>query len=194
MPIQRAKPIAADLPVIPSDKLSLGTSDLPTGTVLQVVTVDDNTRTRFSSRTANTWYDDYNDLDISITPKSSNSKLIFFVDLKYGHLTGGYSVFWQIREGTTVMPELNGGTSNSYPCFDQSRGEAFNSAVQYHLFSAIIAGGEVANTATTTRSFNFRYRLQGGGTIAINHEGYSGSQGSHSPSGQSRASIIEIAG
>lgn len=175
------------LPTLDSDKL-------PSGTVLQVVNVDDNTRREFTSRTANTWYDDYDALDISITPKSSNSKLVFFVDLKYGHENPAYSVFWQIREGTTIMTELNGDTSQSYPCFDQSRGDAYSSACQYNLFSAIISGGEVANTATTTRSFNFRYRTQGGGDIAINREGYTGSQGSHSPSAQSRVTIMEIAG
>ena len=168
---------------------------LPSGSVLQVVTVDDNTRRHFENRTALTWYDDYTALNISITPKSNNSKLLFFVDIKYGTDGTSYSTFWQIREGTTIMSELNGGTSNDHPCFDQTRSDAFNSAVHYFLETASIVGGEVSNTSTSQRSFNFRYKMQGAGTISINKEGYvSSSQGNHSPSAQSRVMIMEIAG
>ena len=174
--------------------LNVTSAGLPSGTVLQTVTVDDNIRRDLTGILADTWYTDYTALNVSITPKSNNSKLLFFVDIKYGTTNDTYSTFWQIREGTTVMSELNGGTSNSHPCFDQSRSEAFNAAGIYHLHTASITGGEVANTSTSQRSFNFRYRCQGTGTLTINKEGYVGSQGSHSPSAQSRVTIMEIAG
>ena len=168
---------------------------LPSGSVLQIVTVDDNTRRNFESRGQGTWYDDYTALNISITPKSNNSKLLFFVDIKYGTDGTSYSTFWQIREGTTIMSELNGGTSNSHPCFDQTRSEAYNDAIHYKLETASIIGGEVSNTATSQRSFNFRYKMQGGGTLAINKEGnVNSNQGNHSPTAQSRVMIMEIAG
>ena len=170
----------------------------PAGTIIQTKTVTDSTRRKFTSKAANTFHEDYTALNMSFTPKSNNSTLMVFVNLKYGvDANSAYSMFWQIREGTTVHTALNGATSGSYRCFDSARADSYNSNVQYNLFTASIIGGVLNNSSTSARSFNFRYRFQGGSRdMSINRDGSDSSDsshGSHSPTSVSTFTIVEIA-
>lgn len=177
---------------------AIAQGDLPAGSVLQVVATSDNVRRKITGHSANTWYDsNYTQLNQTITPLSTNSKLVFFVNIAYGVPgNNSYSFYWRILEGGSLVPELNGDTSGiGFHCFDQNRGEAYSSPVQYKLFNARIIGNTIPNTSTSARSFSFGYRMQGANDITINRDGSTSSdttQGSHSPTGASHFTIMEI--
>lgn len=168
------------------------------GTIVQYVTTTDGTRRKFTTPTHNTWHTSYTALNTTFTPKLAQSKLIFWVEVHYGvDNSSSGSLFWQIREGDTIMSELNGDTAQTYECFGHSRWYGANSDMQYHTETARINGGVVNNTSTNSRTFKIRFRVQNSDRdISINRDGSDSSdanQGSHSPTLRSRMTIMEIA-
>jgi len=169
------------------------------GTIVQYVTTTDGTRRKYTNANNNTWLSSYASINTTFTPKLADSKLVFWVEVHYGvdSASGSGSVMWQMREGTTVMSELNGSTGQTFPSFGQTRWYGANSDHQYHTETARINGGVINNTSTSARTFNLRFRIQNGGRdVSINRDGSDSSdsnQGNHSPTLRSRMTIMEIA-
>lgn len=118
------------------------TSQLPAGTVLQVVTANDA-----GGNTTSTTAVNLNVSAISITPKSSSSKLVIQVSFQgiitaAGAGTNSYG-YYQINEGAT---------QRSYATINMAVVSGGGTNVQVANGLCLIAS--VTNSATTARSFN----------------------------------------
>ena len=192
--------IATDAVV--SDGLSssaIGALDLPTGSILQIVSTSDNTRRKYTSVPNNSWENDYSNINTTITPLSASSKLIFFVNIHYGcdsAQTGG-SIFWRIKEGSSVHTTLNGDSNQTYPSFSQDRWGHEDADMQYTTKLASINGIQISNSTTTARTYSIEFRIQSSSRdVSVNRDGSDSSdssQGSHSPTLASNMTIIEVA-
>jgi len=168
------------------------------GTIVQYVTTSDGTRRKFTTPTNNTWHTLYSGINTTFTPKLTDSKLVFWVEVHYGvDNSSAGSLFWQIREGTTIMAELNGDTAQTFECFGHSRWYGATADQQYHTETARINGGVINNSSTSSRTFNIYFRIQDSGKdVSVNRDGSDASdsnQGNHSPTLRSRMTIMEIA-
>lgn len=178
--------------------LAAGNYTAKTGNIIQAVTTTDKTRRKYTGLSNNTWYTNYNNLNTSFTPISASSKLMFFVNIHYGtdNSTGTGSIFWRIKEGTTVHTGLNGDTSQSYPCFSQDRWSHSGASMRYSLKHAAINGVQIDSSNTDARTYSFEFRIQNAGDMAVNRDGADesdSSQGNHSPTTVSNLTILEIA-
>jgi len=185
-----------------SDALSssaIGALDLPTGSILQIVSTTDNTRRKYSSVSNNTWLSNFNNIDTAITPLSASSKLMFFVNIHYGcdSGTGGGSIFWRIKEGGSVHSTLNGDSGQTHPSFSQDRWGHSDTDMQYHTRIASINGIQISNSTTTARTYSIEFKIQSASRdVSVNRDGSDSSdsnQGSHSPTLASNMTIIEVA-
>ena len=178
----------------------LNHSSMPQDSVLQAVTTTDSTRRKFTNVSHATWLTTYNNLNTSFTPLSSSSKLMFFVNIHYGtdNPTSMGSVFWRIKEGSTVHTVLNGGSSESFPSFSQGRWSHSGSGMQYGTKKASINGIQISNSSTNARIYSIEFRVQTASLdISINRDGSDNSdsnQGAHSPTLTSNITIMEIKG
>ena len=77
------------------------TSDLPAGTVLQVVSTNYNTRTSFTSTTT---LADITGMTVTITPKSTTSKIFVLVTLSF-NAPGGQNVACILNRNGTRLAE-----------------------------------------------------------------------------------------
>jgi hypothetical protein len=169
------------------------------GAILQVVNTTDTTRRKFTNVQNNSWRNSYGYINTTITPKSNDSKLIFFVDVHYGVSDRSASaIFHRIIENNTLVPTLNG-TENAqgWGSFGHVRWNYYASDLEYTTQHAQISGGIVSNTSTSARTFEYEFRVQDtGNDISFNRDGSSSSdssRGSHSPTLASRMTIIEVA-
>jgi len=171
----------------------------PAGHVVQVKYTSDKTRRLFSGRTSNTWYSDYTYLNTTITPIYSDSLLFVQCNIMYygstDTNTSTGSIFLRMMMNGSICPELNGDTNQSLPCFSQSRSVVGDvSDLQYHTQIGACSG-LVPASGLTTKTFSVEYRLQSGGRISINRDPSTATdynQGSHSPTGISTLTIMEI--
>jgi hypothetical protein len=168
------------------------------GTVVQYLDTTDGTRRKYTTVVNNSWLTSYTALNTTLTPLLTDSKLVFWVEVHYGvDNPNAGSVYWQIREGTTIMGVLNGDTAQDFPSFGHSRWYNANTDHQYHTETARINGGVINNTSTSSRTFNLYFRVQGNGVdVSINRDGADSSdsnQGNHSPTLRSRMMIMEVA-
>ena len=166
------------------------------GKVLQVVTLSDTTRRKYTGLANGTWHSSYTALNISITPQESNSNLLVFIDLKYGVELGTHgSSYWRIKRDGVLEPTLNGPEDSlGYGCFHQAR--FTTSAMEYHMQTASCTGRQIAANSTATSSFTLQFRSQGATTQSINRDGSNSSdssKGAHSPNSASSITIMEIA-
>jgi hypothetical protein len=180
--------------------VALGSATFPAGHVIGLLgKAQDRTRRQYTSRTDNTWYDDYTQLNLTITPTDASSLLWFVGQVHYGISIGSDagSVYLQFLKDDDATNSLNGDdtqTSGNYPCFHQAR---WSSSVEekYHMEQAVINGYIMAGS-TNSQVFKIRYRVQAGSVdISFNKDGYStpgSSPGSHSPSGASHLQIYEV--
>jgi len=169
-----------------------------TGNIIQAVTTTDKTRRKYTGLSNNTWYTNYNNLNTSFTPISASSKLMFFVNIHYGcdTSTSAGSIFWRIKEGTTVHTSLNGDTTQSYACFSQSRWGHSGADIRYGLKQAAINGIQIDSSDTDARTYSLEFRIQNAGDVSVNRDGADesdSSQGDHSPTAISNLTILEIA-
>lgn len=93
------------LPTTSGTVLTNGTNtNFPAGSVLQTVSVFDNTRYTFNSGSSNqiTFYD-ISGLQLSITPKSATSKILLLGMVSGGHYTNVYNAYFRFdRNGTNI--------------------------------------------------------------------------------------------
>ena len=172
----------------------------PAGHVIGLLgKAQDRTRRQFTSRANNTWYDDYNNLNLTIQPTYANSLLWFVGQINYGISIGSDagSVFLQFLKDGDATNALNGDdtqTSGSYPCFHQQRWSSTTEDT-YQMEQAVINGYIMAGS-TSAQEFKIQYRVQAGSVdISFNKDGYNtptSSPGSHSPSGASHLQVYEV--
>ena len=196
---QRTNSSITTLGTVTAGNLSNANIVYPDGHVIGLLgKAQDVTRRVYSSRAENTWYDDYTQLNLTVTPTHADNLLWFVGQVNYGIQGGiGGSVFLQFLKDGDATNTLNGDDSQSYgiyPCFHQCRWSA-SSTNTYHMEQASINGYILAGT-TNAQLFKIRYRVQSDGLdFTINRDGNAGSvdsPGSHSPTGQSNLQIYEV--
>ena len=128
-------------------------SNMPTGSVLQVVSVANST----SQSTTNTSFTNTS-LAASITPKSATNKILIIVNFA-GYDAGGASVNWfaTIQRGTTNLGSATYGL-----------GTIYNSAGGLQGAFGISYLDSPATTSSTTYSFAY---AKSGGTAYLNFNG-----------------------
>ena len=186
MPIQRAKPIRADIP-------TLTTADLPTGSVLQVVHGVLDTQYSYTNSTGWTW----NDIGLSatITPISSSNKIQIMYNVDQfcnSAMSGGYHMGFRLMRGTTEIGR--GATSSSrtrlnsitWTNTDGNEYETRNTA-NFHLDSP------GTTSATTYKVQTSTAYTSGGNTLYIGRDKQNGT-GSTYAVGTSNIIVMEIAG
>ena len=90
--------------LVPQSKvnLSLGASDLPSGTILQVKSTADTTSAAQTS-TGSTWAD-LGSLSVSITPSSSSNKIMVIANICAGQAASNpYALWFRLVRGSTVI-------------------------------------------------------------------------------------------
>ena len=188
-----ASKLTGNLPAISGSSLTgMG------GKILQIVNTTDGTRRKYTSNANSSWLSTYSNLNTTITPQSSTSKLLFFVDLHYGiNQTTAGSVFWRLILGSSPVAGLNGDTSQTHPCFYQHRWNYHTAdAAEYGTQCASISGAMINSPGTSASTYKFEYRIQDAGRkFSINRDCSDASdsnQGNHSPTLASRCTIIEV--
>jgi hypothetical protein len=196
---QRTNSSITTLGTVTAGNLSNANIVYPDGHVIGLLgKAQDRTRRVYASRTDNIWYDDYTQLNLTVTPTHADNLLWFVGQVSYGIEGGiGGSVFLQFLKDGDATNTLNGDDSQSYgiyPCFHQKRWST-SSTNTYHMEQASINGYILAGT-TNAQVFKIRYRIQAVSLdFTINRDGYPGSAdapGSHSPTGQSNLQIYEV--
>jgi hypothetical protein len=168
------------------------------GKILQIVNTSDGTRRKYTSNSNSTWLSTYSNLNTTITPQSTTSKLLFFVDIHWGlDLQTAGSVFWRVVLGSSPVAGLNGDTSQTHPAFGQFRWNFHaTDPAEYGTQCARISGGMIDSPGTSASLYKFEYRIQDSGRqFSINRDGSNASdanQGNHSPTLTSRCTIIEV--
>jgi hypothetical protein len=154
---------------------SIARSQLPAGSVLQVVQSSTSTRVT----TTSTSFTDTN-LSATITPSSASSKILVIATFSVGNSNGGYATYTQMVRSSTAI-----GQRTSYP------GSSGNSD-----FMAITGGltilDEPATTSATTYKIQYRSDNAGGAATfsGPNNQSYS----SGTATNQSSLVLMEIAG
>jgi len=152
------------------DKIAAGAiekSDLPTGSVLQVVQVINSTT--FSS--SSTSYVTPTNMSVTITPTSSTSKILVLMRVMCsGSLTGTITLRGQLVRGATALDSGDSGATPSY--------SFINTRFVNYLDSP-------ATTSATTYSYQF---YGDGATWYVNQNGFSANPAS------SQLTLMEIAG
>ena len=175
---------------VPSSKLSLGTSDLPTGSVLQVVSNVDNTQNGYTNYASSSWQDIVG-MSVTLTPQSSSSKLLITASISVGHHDWGV-MFRVLQDGSTTS--LLGTTGDSRPSgtFGTVGYVVNDDEVSTGSFSGIITAG---TTSATT------IKIQGAQRSDTNGSGWSVNRSDDSPTtNTSRVTacssivVMEIAG
>lgn len=171
--------------------------NMPAESVIQVVHNVDNSRRLFSGIPSNSWQSSYNNLDTTITPIFSNSKLLVIYSIHYGacrgdgSLTG--SVFIRATRNGSEDAELNGGDGTSgYRCFSQFR--SFNDVQRFHMNQGVLYR-IIEPQTTNSLTFGMDFRLQNGGRFSINRDpapSSDSSRGDHSPTGISTITLMEL--
>jgi hypothetical protein len=171
--------------------MNIAVGDLPTGSVLQVVSSEKTDVTSYTTN-INVGASSFSDTGVSatITPTSSSSKILVLVNLSVGVHTGYITVF-AIRRGSSTFPLL-GDTASGYTSVTQiGRGVGGNVHGMHH--SGMMYLDSPATTSATT------YTVMGASELAkvvyINGSGGSdtGSQ-TWSSRGTSTITLIEVAG
>lgn len=175
---------------VPSSKLSLGASDMPSGSVLQVVTAE-KTDAESISVTLNT-YSDVPDLSLSITPRSTTSRIFLLGQITYsgaGYIS--YFGFRFLRDSTAVgVGDASSSRTPGNSGFLQSQ-SADNGAILTLPLQAI---DSPASTSALTYKMQIRQQFGSGSqTVYINRStSDSDSVGTHR--NISMLTAMEIAG
>ncbi len=186
--------------VVMSDGALTGNVMFPAGHIVQTVYTSDNTRRLFSGLASHTWYDNYTALNLSITPKFSNSLLYVMCNVMFycngDSNTNVGSGFLRMMINGSISPELNGDTTEKHPCFAQARSFGGNVTASIYDTRVGICQGYVQISDKTEKMFSIEYRCQDGGRVSFNRDPSTASdtnQGSHSPTGRSTFTVMEIA-
>jgi len=164
---------------VPSSKLSLAGSDLPSGTVLQVQSATQTSATTMS----NSSYADVAGLSVSITPSSASSKILVLVNI---HINAANSVgvVWKIVRDTTDIAVNNTtaavSTGGHYSESGANAGNVWSGKSISHL-----------DTPNTTSSVTYKIQAHGTSTTSF---GINRRSNYNDYGGVSSITVMEIAG
>ena len=126
---------------------ALGSAQMPTGSVLQVV----STHVTDTFATTSTNYVDITGMTVSITPSSTSSKILVQVIGQAGNLTGGYMTMVQLtRNGTAIA----GGPSVS------NRPSAFAMSRPSDVDTAETVGGVYLDSPSSTSAVVYKLQMK----------------------------------
>jgi hypothetical protein len=149
------------------------------GTVLQVQSTHCNTQTTSTSAS----FVDISGMSVSITPRSSSSKMLVQVKMSIGHFNADDIAFNLLRNGSDIAQGTGGSTRNS-TLF--GRGESSSNYFQYNCF---IYGVDFLDSPATTSALTYKMQWYTRvGTITLNRRGGDGAL-----SGTSSITVMEIA-
>ena len=167
-------------------EIALTSADLPAGTVLQVV----STTKTDTFTTTSTSYEDVTGLSVSITPRSTSSKIFVMVQTNVGGDSNSYSAIQLVRDSTAINigDASEPRTQASYMSFNggTTDGENYYGAANVHL--------SILDSPATTSTLTYKVQAKTNtSNIKINS---SGADGGNSIYGRmaSTITLMEIAG
>lgn len=174
---------------VPSSKLSLGASDLPSGSVLQVKSAESTATQTISSNTRA----DGTGLTVTLTPSSSSSKFLIMANVHGGaENTGWYGTFgYLVRVVGATSTDLFVGDaagSRSRVTLDLSR----NPSSETHGNDSITYLDSPATTSSITYKLQFQSVQNTSWTL--NGWDYSDTDNSQRARSASSITVMEIAG
>lgn len=156
--------INASAGIVQSKLGSIASGDLPTGSVLQVVSVTDTTQRNTSGTTfselSTAWR-------LSITPKSTSSKLILDAQMCYNQYSStvthvAHMKFYDVTNSADVCVGASSGNRNrSTVAFRQSHSDA-NDQDPLRLY------GVINNSNTTARTYTIYFRTESNASFKFN--------------------------
>jgi len=190
MPLTRIKSLGiTDGTIVNADissSAAIATSKFGAGSILQVVST---TKTDTFTSTADT-FTDITGLSVSITPTSSSSKILVFVNIVGGSNTAGILCMFRLVRGSTAIGVGNTVSNYTSASVGGLRSPADNNA-------SWTASWNYLDSPSTTSSTT--YKVQGlnensAYTFRINSTGSDTSGGVYSYRGASTITVMEIAG
>jgi len=168
---------------VPSSKLSLGAGDLPSGSVLQVVSKE---VTDIQSYTGNMTLN--SNFDLSITPSSTSNKILitYTIPLSYNSSSAYNGVGAQLRRGSTILGSFTSSNRGELT-FTGTSGEGFNLGTSTRT---------MIDSPATTSAITYRMYFgatDGTGGVIVNRTWDSGDSSDRTVS-SSTLVLMEIAG
>ena len=139
----------------------------PAGGIVQVVT----TTKSDTFTTSSTSYVDITGLSVSITPKSTSSKILVTFGLDYGCSSGRYNNQVKVLEDSTSIYE--------------TQARVYEAGEIHHLSSQILS----SPSTTSQLTYKFQAKVESGTTFTVNRRGADTTYG-----GSSFITVMEIAG
>lgn len=153
----------------------MGASTPTNGTVLQVVTA---TKVDTFSMTSTVTYTDVTGLSVSITPKSTSSKIFVSFFITNGNAGANHNMFNLVRDSTNLAQP----TADTY---SSTVGTSFTASSDYKHASL-----SHLDSPSTTSSVTYKIQAKtSGGTLYVNRRGDTATV-----SGSSSITVMEIAG
>ena len=167
---------------VPATPDAITRSDLPAGSVLQVVSV---TKTDFFSSTAPGWVD-VTGLTATITPVSASSEILVMVDVFLGASSFiSENLYWKMLRGSTDIGVGTNGSVNNI-----SGGGNFNSGASVPFMGGTSKTHKDSPATTSATTYKVQLnKIVEGGTMYINRRGNTTSQ-----CGISTITLMEVAG
>jgi hypothetical protein len=154
---------------------ALATDQMPTGSILQVVS---ETKTD-TFNTASGTFTDVTGLSVSITPSATASKVFVLVNLHFGGSGPGGAVFNIVRDTTAIAQPAAGTTPSSTRAVVGNNAELVQTGIS-------VLDSPNANTATT---YKIQMRVTEGGIT-----GYINRNGLNNKETVSTITVMEVAG
>jgi len=163
---------------------------LPSGSVLQVVSNVDNTQNGYTNSASQGWQD-IAGMSVTLTPKSSSSKLLITASISCGHHDWGV-MFRVLQDGNTT--NLLGTTGDSRPSgtFGAVGYVSNDDEMSTGSFSGIINAG--TTSATTIKIQGAQRSATGGSGWSVNRADDSATNNSSRVTACSSIIVMEIAG
>lgn len=146
-----------------SDSAAIATSKLGAGAVAQVVSV--NKTDKFT--TTSTSYVDVTDLSLNITPSSTSSKVLVFINLQVFDSSAGNAVTWRLVNGST---EINVGTDTA--TYASTGGQLLYSTGTANGTDYVKNSDHFLHSPASTSQQTYKIQIRGSGnTVGVNKRG-----------------------
>ena len=159
---------------VPSSKLSLGTSDLPSGSVLQVVNHTDNT----TYKQDGSGQTDCTNFNVSITPSSTSSKIFIMMTFQAVINNENNTGFWEAQGNWAIRDVTNSTDLEQWLIKYKLSGNSQEKQL------VATASGHYVHSPSTTSQITYSVRLDEGTDTAY----------SITAQGNYAATLMEIAG
>jgi len=177
-------------PILDGTNLALPSSALPAGSVLQVVST---TKTDTFSTTSSSFVD-VTGLSVSITPVSTNSKILILLDMNItSNVTGGCGIQYRINGGNadTFVGDAAGTRTRAIRGY-RSQG---SNGVQFNWRESLMpATGTFLDSPNTTSSITYSAQVQINTNTLYVNRGDGDGDATSITRGASSITLMEIAG